>query len=85
MPGESQQTLLSPFAAFRANPVVGPLSFGAAGHDPRVAQNTHMVGEGGLADVQLLQQGAGTFFSGAEKLQNLQPVFIAKGLENPGI
>ena len=54
-------------------------------HDnPGIAQNLHVVGQGRLTDAHFLQQLAGAFFPAAEQFQNLQPVFIAEGLEYPG-
>ena len=43
-----------------------------------------MVGQGGLADVQRIQQFAGTFLPVVEQLQDLDPVFIAQSLEYIG-
>ena len=40
-----------------------------------------MVGQGGLADVQRIQQLTGALFAVVEQLQNLDPVFITQRLE----
>ena len=43
-----------------------------------------MMGQGGLADLQLLQKFTGTFFTAAQHFQDLQTVFITKGLKYAG-
>ena len=71
--------------ALGADPIVHPLALFPALDNAGVAQKLHVVGQGRLADAQFLQQPAGTLFSAAKQLQNLQPVFIAERLENLGI
>lgn len=42
-----------------------------------------MVGQGGLRDVEFLEEDAGAFFAGAQQLQDAQAVFVAERLEDP--
>jgi hypothetical protein len=67
-----------------ADGVVHPLALFPAADDPGIAENLHVVGQGGLADIQRIQQLAGTLFAVTEQLQNLYPIFIAQSLEDVG-
>ena len=58
-----------------------PLALLAPDHNARIAEDLHVVGQGGLADVHLLQQTAGALLFAAQKLQNADPVLVAEGLE----
>ena len=65
-----------------ADAVMHPLSFFSAGHNACIAEDLHVVGQSGLADVQVLQKVAGTQFPTPEQLQNPDTVFVAQRLEN---
>ena len=61
-----------------------PLALLASDDNARIAENLHMVGQGGLADAHFLQQLAGALFPAAQQLQNMDPIFIAERLEDDG-
>jgi hypothetical protein len=64
--------------------IVDPFAFFPTGDQPRVAQDFHMVGKGGLGQMEIFQQHAGAPFSSLEKFQDVETVFIGQGLELSG-
>lgn len=64
--------------------IVDPFAFFPAGDKACVAQDFHMVGKGGLGQMEIFQQHAGAPFSSLEKFQDMQSVFVAQGLELSG-
>ena len=70
--------------SFPVQGIVDPFSFFPAGDQPRVAQDFHMVGKGGLGQMEIFQQHAGAPFSSLEKFQDMQSVFVAQGFELSG-
>ena len=70
--------------ARRTQSVVRPFALLTTDDDAGIAEDLHVMGQGGLADLQRIQQLAGAFFAALQQPQDLQPVFIAQGLEHPG-
>ena len=80
--GQTIQIFPRKLNTLHGNAVVHPLALFAAQNDAGIAEDLHVVGQGGLADAQFLQKPTGAFFAAPKQLQNLQPVFIAECLEN---
>lgn len=49
-----------------------------------LAQNLHVMGQGGLANAQRCQQVVGTFFTSGQLFENDYPAFVADGFEQRG-
>jgi hypothetical protein len=69
-------------AAVAGEAVVGPLPLLPRLDQAGFAENLHVIGKTGLADVELLQQHAGALFAAAQLLQHHKPVWIAEGLKD---
>lgn len=72
-------------ASLAAQLVVGPFALLAAGHDAGFAQYFHVVGHGGLAHVQAVDEHAGALLAAAQELQDRKAVGVAQGLEYLGV
>ena len=70
--------------ALTTHGVMDPFPLLAAGDDPGIAEDLHVVGQGRLADVQLLQQLTGALLAAMEQPQISYPVLITQRLENEG-
>ena len=64
-----------------ADAVMHPLPLFPTADDSGIAEDSHMVGQGGLTDVQCIQQLTGALFAVVEQFQNLDPVFIPQRFE----
>ena len=69
--------------SLRRDGIVRPFSLFASHNDFRIAEYFHVVGKGGLGDMQIVQQDTGTFFAALEQLQDFNSVLVAKRLEYP--
>jgi hypothetical protein len=70
--------------SFPVQGIVDPFAFFPASDQPCVAQDLHMMGKGGLGQMEIFQQHAGAPLSALEQFQDVEPVFIAQGLEQTG-
>jgi hypothetical protein len=64
---------------------VGPLACFFAFYYAGIAQNLHVMGQGGLADVQFVEQHTAALFPVFQKVQYLPSVFIAQRLKDTRI
>jgi hypothetical protein len=69
---------------FPVQGIVDPFAFFPAGDQPCVTQDLHMMGKGGLGQMEIFQQHAGAPLSALEQFQDVEPVFIGQGLEQTG-
>ena len=79
--GQTIQVSLRDLNALRRNAVVHPLALLASHDDAGIAENLHVMGQGGLADAQFLQQLTGALLSASQKFQDANAVLVAERLE----
>ena len=75
------QKMYCSFSTLRINGVMHPLAFFAALDNAGITEDLHVVGEGGLCNMEVIQKHTGTFLATAKQLQNTQTVFIAERFE----
>ena len=69
-------------AALPADLIMGPFPLFPACDDAGIAEDLHVIGEGGLRHSERVGQYAGAFLAAAQQLQYLQAPWIAERLED---
>jgi hypothetical protein len=61
---------------------MGPFALGPAFHHAGFAKDLHVMRQGGLTDLQILENLASALFSAAEHVDDQQPILITEGFED---
>ena len=69
---------------FPVQGINGFFPFSSAGDDSGFGQNLHIVGQGGLGNLEAFQQQTATHFPAGKQINDLDPLGIGEGFESLG-